>query len=63
MPHLLKTWTSEEIAKMNEESFLVDLLDTLQFSPELGSNDQMIDLMKKKLDVVEAHIQQRLDSK
>lgn len=63
MPYMMKTWTPEEVAKMNEESFLVDLLDTIKFSPEIGDNDAMIKLLKKKLEIVESHIQHRLEAK
>lgn len=60
MPRMLKTWSADEIAKMNEESFLVDLLDTIKFSPELGNNDKMIDLLTEKLDAIETAIEHRL---
>ncbi|MBE9398729.1 hypothetical protein IOQ59_15830 [Pontibacterium sp. N1Y112] len=63
MPHMTKAWTPAELAKMNEESFLVDLLDTIKFSPEIGDNDATIDLLKKKLEIVESHIKHRLDAK
>lgn len=62
MPSMLKTWTPEEIAKMNEESFLVDLLDTIKFSPEISDQDKTIELMKAKLEAVETQIQSRLDA-
>ncbi len=60
MAHLLKTWTPEEVTKMNEESFLVDLLDTIKFSPELSDNDRTVEAMKEKLDTIEAQIKHRL---
>lgn len=63
MPSLLKIWTPEEIAKMNEESFLLELLDTVKFTPELSDNDETVSLLKRKLDAIEEHIQHRLDTK
>lgn len=61
MARMLKTWTREELTKMNEESFLVDLLDTIKFSPEIGDNDRTIEAMIKKLEAVEAQINVRLE--
>ncbi|MGB0468724.1 MAG: hypothetical protein ACPGF7_14500 [Pontibacterium sp.] len=63
MHHSLKTWTPEQIAKMNEESFLTDLIDTLKYSPEFSDNEQAIELMKAKLDAIETRIKYRLEAK
>ncbi|WP_027856646.1 hypothetical protein [Marinobacterium jannaschii] len=59
----MQTWTKEQVVKMNEEGFLIDLLDTLKISPEIREDDDAIELMKSKLESIEARINARLDSK
>jgi len=61
MPLKHKTWNKEQLRQMNEEAFLVDLLDMLKISPVIDSNDANIDEMKSKLATVEAMIKDRLD--
>lgn len=61
MPQLRKTWDSAQVKQMNEEAFLVDLLDTISISPVLDASDSDIDKMKARLDTVEAMIRDRLD--
>jgi len=61
MPIQIKSWTAKEVQKMNEESFLVDLLDTIKISPELADTDHDVEVMKAKLDAIEARINLRLD--
>ena len=60
MPQLHKTWNSEQLKQMNEEAFLVDLLDMIKISPVTDDNDNNIAKMKSKLDTVEAMINDRL---
>lgn len=57
-----KNWTPEQISKMNEESFLVEMLDMFRFSPSNDDNSA-VDQMRKQLDAVEQVLQARLDSK
>lgn len=45
---------------MNEEAFLVDLLDMIKISPVTDSTDGDVKLMQNKLDIVEAMIRDRL---
>ncbi|BBB27453.1 hypothetical protein [Amphritea japonica] len=61
MAQLHKTWDSEQLKQMNEEAFLVDLLDMIQISPTTDSSDSAIKLMQSKLDVVEAMLRERLN--
>ncbi|WP_020680735.1 hypothetical protein [Marinobacterium rhizophilum] len=57
-----KRWTAEQLAKMNEESFLVEALDMIRMSPELSDGTNTIDAMKSKLDALEAALGIRLDN-
>lgn len=57
-----KRWTAEQLAKMNEESFLVEALDMIRMSPELSDGTNTIDAMKSKLEVLEEALGIRLDS-
>jgi len=59
----MNTWTKEQVTKMNEEGFLIDLLDTLKISPEIREDDDAVELMKSKLEAIEARIHARLDTK
>ncbi|MBY4678009.1 hypothetical protein [Marinobacterium arenosum] len=62
MPHRQKIWTREQLCKMNEENFLVELLDMLKFSPEISDSDSDVESMKSKLEAIEENIKGRLDS-
>jgi len=57
-----KRWTAEQLAKMNEESFLVEALDMIRMSPELSDGTNTIDAMKSKLEALEEALGIRLDS-
>ncbi len=61
MPQQTKTWTRDQLQQMNEEAFLVDLLDMIKISPVTDDSDSAIENMKSKLDTVEAMIKGRLD--
>lgn len=56
-----KHWTAEQIAKMNEESFLVEALDMIRISPELSDGSNNIDTIKSKLEALEAMLDNRLE--
>ena len=62
MPQIQKTWDSDQLKQMNEEAFLVDLLDMIKISPVIDDNDSAINKMKARLDSVEAMIRDRLES-
>jgi len=57
-----KNWTPEQISKMNEESFLVEMLDMFRYSPS-NEDNSAIEQMRKQLDSVEQALQARLDTK
>lgn len=57
-----KNWTPEQISKMNEESFLIEMLDMFSFSPANEDNSST-ELMRKQLDAVEQILKTRLESK
>ena len=61
MPRKTKAWSREQLHQMNEEAFLVDLLDMIKISPVTDDSDSAIGSMKSKLDAIEAMIQGRLD--
>ncbi|MFC6671444.1 hypothetical protein [Marinobacterium aestuariivivens] len=56
-----KSWTAEQLAKMNEESFLVEALDMIRISPELSDGSNNIDSIKQKLEALEALLGNRLE--
>ena len=62
MALLQKSWNSDQLKQMNEEAFLVDLLDMIKISPVTDSTDCDVQLMQNKLDIVEAMIRDRLSS-
>ncbi len=56
-----KHWTAEQLAKMNEETFLVEALDMIRISPELSDGSNNIDSIKAKLEALEALLDDRLE--
>ncbi|MCD8512737.1 MAG: hypothetical protein LRY63_04595 [Nitrincola sp.] len=48
MANRFKRWTPEEVIKMNEETFMVEALDMIKFSPEIDETDQMVSITKKE---------------
>ena len=61
MAYDLKTWNSDQLQQMNEEAFLVEMLDMIKLSPEISDDDSRIEAMKEKLKFVEASLEGRLD--
>ncbi len=57
-----KHWTPEQISKMNEESFLVEMLDMFQYSPS-NEDTSSTEQMRQKLAVIEDALKTRLDAK
>jgi hypothetical protein len=57
----IKRWTPEQLAKMNEESFLVEALDMIRMSPELSDGSNAIDAMMLKLEALETALGIRLE--
>lgn len=62
MSYELKTWNADQLKKMNEETFLVEVLDMIKISPVSSDTALDIDKIKTKLDHVESMIKDRLGS-
>lgn len=60
MPYQQKIWNSDQLQQMNEEAFLVEMLDMIKISPVTDDNDSDINKMKQKLDTIEAMIKGRI---
>ncbi|MCP4596617.1 hypothetical protein [Neptuniibacter sp.] len=60
MPYKQKIWNSDQLQQMNEEAFLVEMLDMIKISPVTDDNDSDINKMKQKLDTIEAMIKGRI---
>ena len=54
-----KQWTAAQLSKMNEESFLVEMLDMFQYSPS-NEDDSSVEQMRAKLEAIEAALKTRL---
>lgn len=63
MANRFNRWTAEEVLKMNEETFMVEVLDMIKFSPELDETDAGVAVTQKKLDAIEQLLQARLNAK
>ncbi|RAU17106.1 hypothetical protein DN062_14420 [Nitrincola tibetensis] len=63
MSKLNQRWTPDQLLKMNEESFMVEVLDMIKFSPEIDDTDAQVNTMKQKLTLIEEMIQTRLATK
>ena len=57
MPHQTNAWTERQLEKMNQETFMVDFLDTFKISPCVSDSDQTIDDMQEKLHRVEKQLE------
>jgi len=53
---LINTWTPEQLAKMNEQSFIIEMLDMIQLSPDIRDDDAVVTAMKARLAWVEASL-------
>ncbi len=56
-----KQWTAEQLSKMNEESFLVEMLDMFAYSPS-NADASSTEQIQSKLEAVEAALKARLES-
>ncbi|KGK43067.1 hypothetical protein LH51_02925 [Nitrincola sp. A-D6] len=63
MANRFKRWTSDEVMKMNEETFMVEVLDMIKFSPELDESYTQVQATQKKLDAIEMALKMRLEAK
>ncbi len=51
---LIHTWTPEQLASMNEQSFIIEMLDMIHLSPSVSNDDAIVAAMKARLAWVEA---------
>lgn len=63
MANRFNRWTADEVIKMNEEAFMVEVLDMIKFSPELDDSDARVLATQKKLDAIEQALKARLEAK
>lgn len=60
MKQVIKHWTPEQLQKMNEQAFLLDLLDMIKISPVTDESDSQMASLQIQLDTIEAMINDRL---
>lgn len=60
MPSDIKIWNDEQLKQMNEERFLVEMLDMFKYTPELDDSDDAVQKMRAHLDRVEEALRARL---
>ena len=63
MPTTTKLWSAEQLMQMNEETFLIEMLDMFKYTPELGESDADVNKMRSTLDRVEEALRARLAAK
>ncbi|MCP4597633.1 hypothetical protein [Neptuniibacter sp.] len=56
MPYQTNAWTAAQLEKMNNETFMVDFLDTFKISPVVSKSESTIDDMNEILARVEAKL-------
>ena len=61
MTQIIKHWTPEQLRQMNEQAFLLDLLDMIKISPTTDESDSSLAALKIQLATIEAMIADRLD--
>ncbi|SEG86053.1 hypothetical protein [Marinobacterium lutimaris] len=60
MPTKMKIWSAEQLKQMNEERFLVEMLDMFSYTPELSESDESVKEMREHLTRVEDALRARL---
>ncbi|MBS98969.1 MAG: hypothetical protein CMI01_09865 [Oceanospirillaceae bacterium] len=60
MPTKTKIWTAEQLKQMNEERFLVEMLDMFRYTPEFSDSDGSVKEMQEHLTRVEDALRARL---
>ncbi|WP_027854580.1 hypothetical protein [Marinobacterium litorale] len=60
MPTKTKIWTAEQLKQMNEERFLVEMLDMFRYTPEFSDSDSSVKEMQEHLTRVEDALRARL---
>lgn len=61
MAQIIKHWTPEQLRQMNEQAFLLDLLDMIKISPTTDESDSSLAALQIQLATIEAMIADRLD--
>jgi len=61
MPNNMKIWNPEQLKQMNEERFLVEMLDMFKYTPELDDSDSAVKEMRAHLEHVEQALRARLE--
>ncbi len=61
MTQIIKHWTPEQLRQMNEQAFLLDLLDMIKISPTTDESDSSLAALQIQLATIEAMIADRLD--
>lgn len=61
MPNKMKIWSADQLKQMNEERFLVEMLDMFQYTPELDDSDEAVKQMRERLGRVEDALRTRLE--
>ncbi|WP_271272989.1 hypothetical protein [Aliamphritea hakodatensis] len=61
MAQIIKHWTPEQLRQMNEQAFLLDLLDMIKISPTTDESDSSLAALQTQLATIEAMIADRLD--
>lgn len=61
MTSKIKRWDPEQIKQMNEESFLVEMLDMFQYTPDLDDSDSAVKEMREHMARVEEILRTRLE--
>ena len=60
MPTKMKIWSAEQLKQMNEERFLVEMLDMFRYTPELSESDESVKEIREHLTRVEDALRARL---
>ncbi|WP_188750626.1 hypothetical protein [Marinobacterium zhoushanense] len=61
MPTKMKIWSADQLKQMNEERFLVEMLDMFKFTPEFSDSDDSVKAMRECLNRVEEALRTRLE--
>ena len=61
MTQVIKHWTPEQLKQMNEQAFLLDLLDMIKISPTTDDSDSIMADLEIQLATIEAMISDRLN--
>lgn len=60
MPQQIKIWSAEQLQQMNEQRFLLEMLDMFKYAPENDGSEESTEKMKEMLHHVEQTLRARL---